>query len=220
MNPATGLSSTVEDLIKFYQAHFYGNDILFPDYIKREMQRIQFKGKTADRGLGFGIANLSDKPLVGHGGGYPGFITRSGLIQDDKLIFVVLTNAINGPAFILLNGIYKIFEFLEKKKEKFQLKENEELLDLKDIVGFYESDWGTSLFSQIDSKLVLISPSADNPAEFMQIYEHKEAYTFTEPKEQSFASPGQDIEFIDGPDGKKIFVDSHGGKNKRFEFSY
>ena len=39
MHSATGLSSTVDDLIKFYKAHLLGNDILFPDYIKREMQR-------------------------------------------------------------------------------------------------------------------------------------------------------------------------------------
>ncbi len=220
MDPATGLSSTVEDLIKFYEAHFYGNDILFPDYIKREMQRIQYKGKSANRGLGFGVVNLSDKPLVGHGGGYPGFITRSGLIQNKKLILVVLTNTINGPAFILLNGIYKIIEFLEKKKGELELKENEKLIDFKEIIGFYESDWGISLFSQIGPKLVLIDPFADNPAEFIQIFKHKKDYTFTAPKDQSFSSPGQDIEFIDGPDEKKIFVDSHGGKNKRFEFSY
>ncbi|MHA1212530.1 MAG: serine hydrolase domain-containing protein, partial [Candidatus Heimdallarchaeota archaeon] len=45
MHAATGLSSTVTDMINFYQGHFFGNDILFPDYIKREMQRIQFKAK-------------------------------------------------------------------------------------------------------------------------------------------------------------------------------
>ena len=84
MHSATGLSSTAEDLIKFYQAHIFGNDILFPDYIKREMQRIQFKSKIADWGLGFSITSLPNIEIAGHGGGYPGFITKSGIIQDQK----------------------------------------------------------------------------------------------------------------------------------------
>jgi len=220
MHSATGLSSTTEDLIKFYQGHIFGNDILFPDYIKREMQRIQFKSKMADWGLGFSITSLPNFEIAGHGGGYPGFITKSGIIQDQKIIVVVLTNAINGPALTLFLGINKIFDKLAKEKEKLEAKPEEKILEMKDIIGFYENDWGISLFSQIGSKLVLIGPSDDNPAEFIQIYEHKEGHKFIAPKEPPFASPGQEIEFVDGPDKEKIFVDSHGGKNKRFEYTY
>ncbi len=220
MHSATGLSSTAEDLIKFYQAHIFGNDILFPDYIKREMQRIQFKSKIADWGLGFSIMSLPTIEIAGHGGGYPGFITKSGIIQDQKIIIVVLTNAINGPALTLFLGINNIFDKLVKEEEKLEPKPEEKNPDLKDIIGFYESDWGISLFSQIGTKLVVISPGDDNPAEFIQIYKHREGQKFIAPKEPPFASPGQEIEFIDGPDKEKIFVDSHGGKNKRFEFTY
>ncbi len=222
MHSATGLSSTVEDLIKFYQAHIYGNNILFPDYIKREMQRIQFKSKKADWGLGFSITLLpkDDIKIAGHGGGYPGFITRSGLIQDKKIIVVVLTNAVNGPALTLFMGINKILQELDKNKEKFQQKTDEIVPNMKDIVGFYISDWGPSLFSQIGSKLVVIGPGDDEPVEFMQIYKHEKDHKFIAPKDLPFASPGQEVEFVDGPDGEKIFVDSHGGKYKRFSFSY
>ncbi|NHJ05526.1 MAG: hypothetical protein EAX90_11930 [Candidatus Heimdallarchaeota archaeon] len=220
MHSATGLSSNVEDLIKFYQAHFYGNDILFPDYIKREMQRIQFKSKKTDWGLGFSIVGMPEIKLIGHGGGYPGFITRSGLIQEEKMILVVLTNAVDGPAAILLMGLYKIFERLAQEREKFTLEKDEELLEMNEILGFYESDWGISLFSQVGSKLVIIAPDADNPAEFLRFYDHIEGYKFKAPEEPYNASPGEQIEFIDGPDDDKIFVDSHCGRIKRFKFSY
>lgn len=220
MHSATGLSSTVEDLIKFYQAHILGNNALFPDYVKREMQRIQFKAEKADWGLGFSITSLPDIKIVGHGGGYPGFITRSGLIQDKKLIIVVLTNAVNGPALTLFLGINKILAHIAKEQEKFKQKPEEAIPDFKEIIGFYVSDWGTSLFSQIGPKLVVIGPGDDNPAEFMQIYKHDKDYKFIAPKDLHFASPGQPIEFIDGPDGKKIFVDSHKGKAKRFKYEY
>ncbi len=220
MDSATGLSSTVDDLIKFYQAHFLGNNTLFPDYIKREMQRVQFKSKNANWGLGFSLAKISDLEVIGHGGGYPGFITRSGFLQDEKIIIVILTNAINGPALTLLTGILKIFEKITKFKDQFFLKSDAEIPDFTDIIGFYESDWGISLFSQIGSKLVGIAPGDDDPAEFLQVYEQKLDHIFIAPKEPPFASPGQEIEFIDGPDRKKIFVDSHKGKNTRFEFNY
>ncbi len=220
MHSATGLSSTVEDLIKFYKAHIFGNNTLFPDYIKREMQRIQFKAEKADWGLGFSITTLPEMKIVGHGGGYPGFITRSGLIQDKKLVIVVLTNAVNGPALTLSLGILKLIAHIAKEKEKFKLKPEETIQDFNDIIGFYISDWGTSLFSQIGPKLVVIGPGDDNPAEFIQIYKHDKDFRFIAPKNLPFASPGQPIEFIDGPDGEKIFVDSHKGKSKKFKFDY
>jgi len=54
----------------------------------------------------------------------------------------------------------------------------------------------------------------------MQIYKNDKDYKFIAPKDLPFASPGQPIEFIDGPDGEKIFVDSHKGKAKRFKYEY
>ncbi|NHJ87753.1 MAG: beta-lactamase family protein [Asgard group archaeon] len=220
MHSATGLSSNVEDLIKFYQGHFLGNDKLFPDYIKREMQRVHFKSKLTDWGLGFSIAKIDDDLLVGHGGGYPGFITRSGIIAGKKIILVVLTNAIDGPAATLLWGINKIINYVIQKEEKFESIPEKELPDLSDVIGFYESEWGISLFDQIGSKLVLIGPSADNPTEGMKIYNHKENLAFISPDEPYNASPGELVEFIDGPDGQKIFVDSHKGKSNQFKYEY
>ncbi|MBY9000199.1 MAG: hypothetical protein KGD64_04740 [Candidatus Heimdallarchaeota archaeon] len=35
-----------------------------------------------------------------------------------------------------------------------------------------------------------------------------------------FTSPRQEIEFVDGPDGEKIFIDSHGGKHKIYKYNY
>ncbi|MHA1222923.1 MAG: serine hydrolase domain-containing protein [Candidatus Heimdallarchaeaceae archaeon] len=222
MASATGLSSTVEDLIKFYKAHMFGNNKLFPDYIKREMQRIQFKAKKADWGWGFAIRAVpgSDTKLVGHGGGYPGFITQSGLLQDEKLILVVLTNAIDGPARTLIMGILAILNHLKKHKKEFEIKKDEELLDLKDVIGFYASEWSTVLFSQIGNRLVSLNPHLDDPIESFQIFKHKEAKKFIAPKTLPFASPGESIEFIDSPEGEKILIDSHGGQVNRFHFSY
>ena len=226
MHAATGLSSNVEDLIKFFKAHIMGNDILFHDYIKREMHRVQFKGDKVDRGLAFGIEQIKgDKIIptrvVGHSGGYPGFITRSWLNQEDKTIIVVLTNAGDGPASTIALGIIGILAHLKKEKDKFKITKDKPNPDYKDIIGYYQGTMGhVSLFSQIGSKLVVIGPSDVNPVEFMVTYKHKEGNKFINPKEFGFSSPGQVVEFIDGPEGEKVFVDSHGGKHTRYTFSY
>jgi len=220
MNSATGLSSTVEDLIKFYQAHLFGNDILFPDYIKREMQRTQFKGKVLEKGLGFSIERIGNTNLVGHGGGFPGFITQSGLIQDQKIVIIVLSNAVDGPAYILLEGIVRILNKLKKNEEEFLVKEQENRPDFSSIIGFYANDWGTSLYSQIGSKLVGISPGLDNPLEFFLIFKHDQGYKFINPKDSPTYSPGQSFEFIDDPKGEKILIDNHQGKKFPFNFKY
>ncbi|MHA2035272.1 MAG: serine hydrolase domain-containing protein [Promethearchaeota archaeon] len=220
MKSATGLSSTVGDLIKFYQAHLFGNDTLFPDYIKREMQRTQFKRKADEWGLGFSLATIGDIALVGHGGSFPGFITRSCLIQDEKIILVILSNAVDGPTLILRNGILQILNKLKRNKAEFSVKEKEKKPDFSSIVGFYANDWGTSLYSQIGSKLVAISPDLDNPLEFFAIFNHDQDFKFTIPKDFPLYSPGQPIEFIDDSERGKILVDSHQGKVFPFNFKY
>jgi CubicO group peptidase (beta-lactamase class C family) len=209
MNSATCLSSTVEDLIKFYRAHIFGNDVLFPDYIKREMQRTQFKGKILEKGLGFSIEKIGDTTLVGHSGGFPGFITQSGLIQDQKLVIVVLTNAVDGPAFILLSGIVRILNKIKKDEKKFLVKEQKGKPDFSSIIGFYANDWTTSLYSQIGSKL-----------DYFIIFKHDQGYKFINPKEFPAYAPGQSFEFIDDPEGEKIVMDNHQGKKFPFKFNY
>jgi len=109
---------------------------------------------------------------------------------------------------------------MRRKRVNLKLKMEKKLPDLKDVIGFYISDWGQSLFTQMDSKLILTSPGLDNPSDYFYILEHVEGLKFKNPKEMSYSSPGQVIEFVKGPDGKMIFIDSHRGENKWYEFSY
>ena len=197
MRAATGLSSTVEDLTKFYQAHMFGNETLIPDYIKREMQRTQFKKFEGEYGFGFFLLKVGETTLIGHGGGYPGFVTQSGLIQDQKIVVVILSNAVDGSVDILLNGIVRILNKLKKDKEKFLEKEQEDRPDFSSIIGFYGcGDWGTPLYSQIGSKLVSIAPMLENPLDAFIIYKHKQDFKFTIPK--GFPSSGQALPFFPG----------------------
>ncbi|MHA2364080.1 MAG: serine hydrolase domain-containing protein, partial [Candidatus Hodarchaeales archaeon] len=219
MNSATGFSSNVEDLIKFYKAHIFGNEVLFPDYIKREMQRVQFKSKLFNWGLGFSISEVDKKTLVGHGGGYPGYITFSGMNQDQKMIIVLLTSATDGPARVIALGILNLLSKLLSKQDKIKPKEGEEKRDFSDIIGFYNSDWATSLYSQVGNKLVYINPELDNPVELFQIFEFKENKSFLIPPDIPLGSPGQIIKFFEDTDGEMAFI-LGGAVTERFKFSY
>lgn len=219
--PASGLSSNIEDLIKFYQAHLYGNDILLPDDLKREMQRVQVKINNNIRGLGFGLSNYPEGKIAGHIGGELGFRSMSGLIQDNKIIVAVFINAVNVGIDGFFYSLCHLVETINSMKDVF-LQESEDSSNFKDLVGFYDSlnGWGPELFCHIKSKLVLLNPENKFPGGSMQILDHKEGFVFTPTKETPSAKPGEDIEFIDNPKGDKIYLDSKKGEHQRFSYSY
>jgi CubicO group peptidase (beta-lactamase class C family) len=219
--PAAGLSSTIDDLIKFYQAHLYGNDILLSDNLKREMQRIQVKINNNLWGLGFGLSNNPEGKIALHIGGALGFRSMSGLIQNNKIIVAVFANATNVGIESFFFGLCHLVETLNSLKESL-LQTNEKAPDLKDIVGFYESlkGWSPELFCQINSHLVLLNPENKYPGGSMQILKHKEGYVFTPTNQTPTAKTGEDIEFIDDPNGDKIYIGSKKVEYKRFSYSY
>ncbi|NHJ05246.1 MAG: class A beta-lactamase-related serine hydrolase [Candidatus Heimdallarchaeota archaeon] len=218
--PAAGLSSTVEDLIKFYEAYLYGNDVLLPDDLKREMLRIQVKMGNNIRGLGFCLSNNPEGKIASHIGGELGFRSMSGFIPDEKIIVVVFVNATNVGIDGFFYSLIHLIQTLNSLKDTF-LQETEDS-SYDDIVGFYDSlkGWGPELFCQIGSQLVLLNPESMYPGSSMQILNHKGNLVFTPSKETPTAKPGEDIRFIDSSDGKKIYLDSKKGEHYRFGFAY
>ncbi len=220
MHAATGLSSTVDDIIQFYKAHIMGNNDLFPDYIKREMHRTQYKNKNYERGLSFGKYSVGSLKTIGHVGDYPGYTTCSQLIPDKKIITVVFINSIDGPAFEFVMGIEGIIDTILKDVSKFQKSEDEQHLNLEHVLGFYANDWGTILFSQIGNKLISISPDSINPIDFAQIMKHKESLEFIYPNNLVFWSPGGETMKFEKDDKGESIVISRGAENERFHYSY
>jgi hypothetical protein len=218
MNAAAGFSSTAFDLIKFFQAHIYGNNVLLPDHVKREMQRVQVNYNSGKRGLGFEILNYSSGEVVFyHSGGYPGFKSLSGLNQNDNVILVVLINAADGPNNSWFNALTNLFSTLVKRWEELKTPEGEETPDFSDLTGYYANEIGVAMICHVGSKLVLASPDADDPASTLQILEHEGGYRFRTPSGHLFTASGEFIKFVDGPNREKILVNSHGGKVRRLK---
>jgi CubicO group peptidase (beta-lactamase class C family) len=119
MSPATGFYATAEDLCDYFTAQFIGSGELLGDTSKKEMQRKQwdmnFFGQSDQKGygLGFEIDYLQGRQMIGHGGGFPGYTTRSIADPLNELVVVVLTNCVNGPATEIVKGIYTIIDYYQ-----------------------------------------------------------------------------------------------------------
>lgn len=178
MNAATGFSSNVDDLITFYRHHMFGNESFLPDRLKREMQRVQYVDGDYTWGLGFSVNNIEGTEIVGHSGGYPGFITVSFLCQKTKTIVVVLTNAIDGPASELGNGIMDILGLAAKHGRQVRAETEADTAWLDEISGFYSNRWGVSLIQRVGNCMIAIPPGLMKPSMGATVAEHEQGDQF------------------------------------------
>src|SRR3954451_12308399 len=115
MAAATGFSSTARDLTTYGAAHFTGDETLLTDASKRLMRRRESEirahgGEPEYYGLGVDVRTEGERELIGHGGGYPGHITRTWIDPVGQVVVSVLTNAIDGPADGLARGLLRLLD--------------------------------------------------------------------------------------------------------------
>jgi len=121
MSAATGFYSTAADMCTYFDAQFVKSGKLLQDDSKKEMQRTQWRLKNSpenqEYGLGFGIDYAGGRRLFGHGGGFPGQITRTFCDPKTKIVVVVLTNCIDGEAYAIGKGIWGVINHFETSAE-------------------------------------------------------------------------------------------------------
>lgn len=113
--PAAGFASSANDLARFAAWQFRllssgGKDVLSASTL-REMQRAHWSAPDRPEqtwGLGFRVATLNGKTVVGHGGWCPGYRSALLLRPQDRLAVVVLTNADDGDAQRLAEGVWEL----------------------------------------------------------------------------------------------------------------
>jgi D-alanyl-D-alanine carboxypeptidase len=219
MNSATGFSSSVEELLRFYRHHQFGNESFLPDRLKREMQRVQYIDRAYSWGLGFSVNKMGKLDVVGHSGGYPGFITVSLLCQEKKLTVVVLTNAIDGPASDLAAGIVDILNLADRFGA--EITENDNDVDeawLDDISGFYANRWGVSLFQRVGSRMITVPAGLMTPSTGAVLAEYQGDNEFRWVEGAQNGSFGEST-FVEEVDGQHVLRDGE-ATLKPFTFSY
>jgi D-alanyl-D-alanine carboxypeptidase len=207
MASATGFYSTAEDLCTYFNAHMQGSGKLLRDESKKEMQRVQWQAENTrdkvDYGLGLDIEYVNEHRLFGHGGGFPGNITKSYFDPKNELVVIALTNANGSPTALMGKSIVKVIDYFqdepaEPKWVKFQ--------------GRYMSLWRDSDYIAIGNKLVVSSSDSWEPFSAPEELEHVEGNLFKISKTDSFSSVNETVEFTLDSSGKVVAVNYAGAR--------
>lgn len=168
MSAATGFSSTATDVCRYAAGHFFGDTRLLSDASKRLMQHEEWSDGGNDDGyygLGMSIDKVQERRLVGHGGGYPGMITRTVFDPKAKLAVSVLTNAIDGAAEELAYGIVKLIGAAEDTVDEPVGEEADR------FCGRFVSLWGVLDVVRIGGRLRGIRPTQGDPVSLPVTFE-------------------------------------------------
>jgi CubicO group peptidase (beta-lactamase class C family) len=157
---ATGFFGAARDLVTYFSAHLPGDDRLLTDKSKREMQHPLWK--TGDEegpryGLGLQVTKVGDREVFGHGGGYPGHITRTLVDGERRLAVSVLTNAIDGPAAALAEAAHKLINLAGSE-------DRGDAAGLTRFTGRFANLWGVADIVVLGGRLYAIDPTSPDPA--------------------------------------------------------
>lgn len=183
-DPAAGLSSTIEDMMRFLSWQMrlregYRNEVLASATL-REMQRVHWLQEDwqSGWGLGFSITHTRDRDLVGHGGSYPGYRTQTAFSPKEKLGVVVFTNGDDGnPNRYLRRAFEWVAPALGRALKKEAPVPAPDPLWAK-YVGGYRSRGGDSKVVVVDGQLWLIAPMEEDPVETKSVLVPLREHTF------------------------------------------
>ncbi len=212
MSSATGFFSTAADVVRYASAHFAGDGRLLTDESKRMMQRAEWKVEGADSsyGLGFAIADIGKRRVLGHGGGYPGHITRTFFDPVDQLAVSVLTNSIDGPALGWATAAIRLID-----RAASSVPDSSEI-PLSSFEGRFANLWGAFDIVALGGRLYQLDPTLPDPALDPTQLEVVDEHTLRITKTSGYGSPGERIAFDRDDDG--VVRSVRGGSATSYSF--
>jgi CubicO group peptidase (beta-lactamase class C family) len=182
---ATGYCSTAADLVTFATA-LCDDRVLSADTL-RVMTHIRWVGEYGDQDYCLGVSHtmVGERHVYGHGGAYPGFITTTRLDPQDRLVTVVLTNAIDGPAGELSKTMLALADYaLQCEPGKAS----------DDVTGRYGGLWGRADVVALGERLVCFDPDLPDPLERrMELERTGDTWTIT--RSSGYGVPGEQVTF-------------------------
>jgi len=160
MAAATGFVSTAADLARFFNS-------LSPNATKSVLSvasrrsmalpRWPLPGSPLRRGYGLGTVTgeIGGHGCFGHGGAFPGFLTRTVTVPDWGITVSVLTNAIDGYAAQWAEGIIDLFNVFSERGPA--------LPHLQEWSGRWWSIWSAIDLVPVGDRLLVGDPAALQP---------------------------------------------------------
>jgi hypothetical protein len=168
------------------------------------MQRGEWdvEGLEERYGLGFGVYTIGGRRMIGHGGGFPGHITRTFVDPLDGLTVVVLTNAIDGTARGLAEGVVKLVD------AALGAEADDAPADLASYTGRFAGLWGVTDVVDLGGRLRLVEPNQPDPTVLMTTLEVVDADTLRIDETAGYYAPGETIRYTrrDGVVEKVVFA--------------
>jgi CubicO group peptidase (beta-lactamase class C family) len=157
---ATGFVSTAADLARFFSQL---SPTAKPSFLevasRREMSRPQWRDPYGPAPRSYGLGAISsaveDWECFGHSGGFQGYITRSSVVPAKDLAVSVLTNAVDGPAEVWMDGALQILKRFEA--------DGAPTAKASDWRGRWWSSWGPTDLVAVGERVLLASPGLANP---------------------------------------------------------
>ena len=110
-------------------------------------------------GLGLIGKRVGDRLLWGHSGGYPGHITRTLFDPQDRLAVSVFTNAIDGPAGELAEGVVRLVDLAARQDAP-----DADAATRARFTGRYANLWGVLDVADLGGRLFALDPGEAEPA--------------------------------------------------------
>ena len=176
---ATGVSSTAEDLTAWMSAHARGASSVLGARSLRLAQREESRLRAHDEavrrwGLGFEIDEVGGRTVVGHSGGFPGYVTRTWLDPEAEIAVSVLTSANGSPAGALAAGLLRLVDVALAGPDgrvdgadpaRSGAEAGGDGTGLERWTGRFANLWGRTDVALLGGRLVLLSPAVPDPGE-------------------------------------------------------
>jgi len=196
MSSATGFYSNGVDLCSYFTAQMVGSGKLLSDESKKEMQRVQWHAKLPgentheDYGLGVDIEHIGNRQTFGHGGGFPGHISKSIADPKDELVVVVLTNSIDGASTLIAKSIYKIIDYYQEYTPSTKPKH-----DLSHLEGRYMNLWSMTNIVVMGDKVVATYSNSWEPFSGVEELKYEKDNVLKVVDTNSFSSEDELVHF-------------------------
>jgi len=200
---ATGFVSTGADLARFFSQL---SPTAKPSFLKaasrREMSRPQWPDPYSALARSYGLGTISSAvdgwECFGHSGGFQGYITRTSVVPAKDLAVSVLTNAVDGPAELWMDGALNILKRFETDGAPPR--------KLEDWSGRWWSSWGPTDLVPVGERVLLASPGLPNPFLKVPEAELKNADEARIVEASGFHSYGEPVRLVRNKRGKVTSV--------------